>query len=89
MMVSRLKKLAVAFVCFCFVLLVTFSTSFAEDKKKVKFYNFDDILIDGKVKKPKVLMLDARQRVKFGKLLKLKRDFIPKLKGTERDPTFR
>ena len=56
---------------------------------KVKFYNFDDLLIDGKIRKPQVLWTDARQKVKFERLLKLKKDFIPKLKKTKKDPSLR
>ena len=73
-----------------FVFLTSLSTiSVAEPTKKVKFYNFDDLLIDGKIKKPQILWTDARQKVKFERLLKLKKDFIPKLKATKRDPSLR
>ncbi len=56
---------------------------------KTKFYNFDDLLINGEYRKPQVLYTDARQKVKFEKLLKLKKDFLPKLKSTKQDPTLR
>lgn len=56
---------------------------------KTKFYNFDDLLINGQYKKPQVLYTDARQKVKFERLLKLKRDFLPKLKSTKADPVLR
>jgi len=56
---------------------------------KIKFYNFDDLLIDGKVKKPQLLWIDSKQKIKFQKLLKLKKDFIPKLKGTAKDPALK
>jgi len=56
---------------------------------KTKFYNFDDLLINGEYKKPQVLYTDARQKVKFERLLKLKKDFLPKLKSTEKDPSLR
>ena len=56
---------------------------------KTKFYNFDDLLIEGKVKKPQVLYTDARQKVKFGRLLKLKKDFLPKVADTRKDPSLR
>lgn len=56
---------------------------------KTKFYNFDDLLINGEYKKPQVLYTDARQKVRFERLLKLKRDFLPKLKQTEKDPALR
>jgi len=56
---------------------------------KTKFYNFDDLLIDGEYKKPQVLYTDARQRVKFERLLKLKKDFLPSLKATAKDASLR
>jgi len=56
---------------------------------KTKFYNFDDLLINGEVKKPQVLYTSAREKVKFERLLRLKRDFLPKLTATKKDPTLR
>ncbi len=56
---------------------------------KTKFYNFDDLLINGEYRKPQVLYVDSSQRVKFERLLKLKKDFLPKLKNTEKDPSLR
>ena len=54
-----------------------------------KFYNFDDLLINGKYRRPQVFYTDSDQRVKFERLLKLKKDFLPKLKNTEKDPSLR
>ncbi len=63
------------------------------DKKttstKTKFYNFDDLLINGEYKKPQVLYSDSKQKVKFDRLLKLKKSLLPKLKNTQKDPTLR
>jgi len=56
---------------------------------KTKFYNFDDLLINGEYKKPQILYIDDRQKVKFERLLKLKKDFLPKLKSTQKDPSLR
>ena len=74
------------------LLLLAASVAAAQEKNnstKMKFYNFDDLLINGKIKKPQVLWTDARQKVKFERLLKLKKDFIPKLKNTKKDPSLR
>ena len=60
-----------------------------KSKVKVKFYNFDDLLIDGQYKKPQLLYTDAKQKVRFERLLKLKKDFLPKLKETRVDPVLR
>jgi hypothetical protein len=59
------------------------------DNVKTKFYNFDDLLIDGQYKKPEVLFTDARQKVQFERLLKLKKDFLPSLKATAKDASLR
>ena len=84
-----MRAIFVFFILFALFFLVTYGTVLAKEKSKVKFYNFDDLLVDGKVSKPKILYVDSRQRIKFERLLKLKKDFIPKLKETVRDPTLR
>ena len=73
-----------------FFILMLSSTAIPQEKNtKTKFYNFDDLLINGQYKKPQVLYTDARQKVKFERLLKLKKDFLPKLKATEKDHSLR
>ena len=61
----------------------------SQSQTKTKFYNFDDLLINGEYKKPQVLYTDARQKVRFERLLKLKKEFLPNLKSTEKDPSLR
>ena len=61
----------------------------AKKPSKTKFYNFDDLLINGEYKKPKSLYLDAKQKAKFERLLKLKKGFLPNLKNTAKDPSLR
>ena len=56
---------------------------------KTKFYDFDDLLIDGEYKKPQVMYIDTTDQVKFERLLKLKKDFLPKLRATSRDSSLR
>lgn len=87
----RISNLALMFL-FAVVFVAFFSAnSFAQQKStpKTKFYNFDDLLINGEYRKPQVLYTDARQKVRFDRLLKLKKDFLPKLKQTQRDPSLR
>ena len=77
-------------LCALSVILVLTSVAVGQNKsKKVKFYNFDDLLIEGEYKKPQVLYTDVRQKVRFEKLLKLKKSFLPKLKDTKKDPSLR
>ena len=66
------------------------SSEGAKPKVKAKFYDFSEQLIDGTVKKPQTLYTSVRQKVKFDRLLKLKRDFIKDaLFKTARDPVFK
>ena len=54
-------------------------------KSKAKFYDFSDQLIDGSIKKPSTIYMEARTRAKFAKLLGLKKSFIPRLLMTGRE----
>jgi len=60
-----------------------------KDNTKTKFYNFDDLLINGEYKKPQILYTDSRQKVRFERLLKLKKNFLPKLESTKSDPSLK
>ena len=87
-MTNFLKKIVLVLTSVVFYC----SLASAEPKSpslKTKFYNFDDLLINGEYKKPQILYTDARQKVLFERLLKLKKDFLPKLKSTQKDPSLR
>ena len=56
---------------------------------KTKFYDFDDLLINGEYKKPQIMYTDTRAKVKFERLFKIKKDFLPKLRNTKRDTSLR
>jgi len=62
-------------------------TAFAQEagKVKTKFYNFDDMLIDGEIKKPSGLLTDVRQSARFRRLLDLKKSFLPILEKTAKE----
>lgn len=85
-----MKKLSV-FLIVAFA-ATTFGTSaLAASKKgnKSKFYDFSDTLIDGEIKKPTALYTDARQQVKFERLLKLKKSFLKLLLRTSKERVFK
>ena len=44
-----------------------------------KFYDFNEQIINGEIRKPTTIYTDARKRVRFSRLLKLKKSFLPKL----------
>ena len=56
---------------------------------KSKFYDFSEQLIDGEIKKPTALYTDARKRVKFDRLLKLKKSFMKELYDTAKEKIFK
>ena len=56
---------------------------------RAKFYDFNDQLIDGEIKKPTTLYTDARDKVKFDRLLRLKKSFLPDLFDTAKESVFK
>jgi hypothetical protein len=82
-----IPKLAMAILV---AVVLAFPTPAASSEKhKTKFYNFDEILINGKVKRPQTLWVDTRQKAKFDRLLKLHKDMLPRLMDTRRDRVFK
>ena len=56
---------------------------------KSKFYDFNEQIIDGEIKKPTTLYTDARQKVQFDRLLSLKKSFLPDLFKTAKEKVFK
>ena len=75
--------------CFVTIFFVIVSSSAAGQTPKSKFYDFNDQLIDGQRKKPTTLYTDARQKVKFDRLMKLKKSFLPILFKTAKEKVFK
>ncbi|MZH01843.1 MAG: hypothetical protein F3745_00130 [Nitrospinae bacterium] len=85
-----MKKLSLLFLTSAFFLTTLLQTSVVAAKQpKAKFYDFSEQLIDGEIKKPTTLYTDARESVKFGRLLKLKKSFLPKLFNTSKERVFK
>ncbi len=76
-----MKKIAI------FLLLLPF---FAQaNEPKTKFYDFDDLLINGEYKKPQIMYNDARSKVRFERLFRIKKEFISNLRNSKRDTSLR
>ena len=73
---------------FFIILFASISTPSAKNPKS-KFYDFNEQLIDGEIKKPTTLYTDSRERVKFDRLLKLKKSFLPQLFDTAKERVFK
>ena len=67
---------------------VAFSAS-AQDGVKSKFYDFSDQVIDGEIKKPTALYTEAKQKVKFDRLLSLKKSFIKEIEESSKEKVFK
>ena len=72
-----------------YILTIMFLSGNVLAEPKTKFYDFDDLLINGEYKKPQVMYTDTQAKVRFERLLKLKKDFLPKLRDTKRDKSLR
>lgn len=66
----KLFLINVAVLAFVTIFMVT---NVIAGSPRAKFYDFNDQLIDGEIKKPSTLYTDSRDRVKFNRLLRLKR----------------
>jgi hypothetical protein len=71
--------------------LIFSATALAAPPKKLKsrFYDFGGQVIDGEIKKPTALYIQSRDRVKFDRLLRLKKSFLPRLFSTSKEKTFK
>ena len=59
--------------------------AWADKEEKARFYDFSDQLIDGDIKKPQNIYIDARTKAKFEKLLNLKKSFRPAMLETAKE----
>tara|TARA_B100002052_G_C15631474_1_gene484212 strand:+ start:390 stop:650 length:261 start_codon:yes stop_codon:yes gene_type:complete len=86
-MVSHILFFILMFILW--VVLISAATPANAKSPRSKFYDFNEQLIDGEVKKPTTLYTDARERVKFERLLKLKKSFLPQLYNTAKEKVFK
>ncbi len=76
-------------VSFLAVFILLANESEAQKSPKSKIYDFNEQVIDGEIKKPTALYTDSKRKVKFDRLLKLKKSFIPELMKTAEERTFK
>ena len=85
-----MKKLKFCVFCSALAVFLLGSTDVSSKTPlKSKFYDFNDQIIDGEVKKPTTLYTDAREKVRFDRLLRLKKSFLPRLFSTAKDKVFK
>ena len=81
-------KYLISVIIFIFIILNTTAISMAK-QPRAKFYDFNEQLIDGEIKKPITLYTDARDKVRFDRLLRLKKSFLPELFDTAKESVFK
>ena len=85
-----MKKIKLCVFCsFLSIFLLASTDVSSKAPTKSKFYDFNDQIIDGQIKKPTTLYTDARDKVKFDRLMKLKKSFLPKLFATAKEKVFK
>ena len=72
-----------------FLGVALFASPVQAQTPKSKFYDFNEQIIDGEIKKPTSLYTDARQKVQFDRLLRLKKSFMPELFKTAKERVFK
>ena len=85
----RLFILCVLFAAALRLLVVEAKAAPPENSAKSKFYNFEEQIIDGEIRKPTALYIDHRGKVKFERLLRLKKSFMNDLFDTAKERVFR
>ena len=81
-------KYLISVIIFIFIILNTTAISMAK-QPRAKFYDFNEQLIDGEIKKPITLYTDARDKVRFDRLLRLKKSFLLELFDTAKESVFK
>lgn len=81
-------KILTLLLVLCFSSIAAYANPPKHDAR-TKFYNFDEMLIDGEVKKPTGLYTDVRERARFARLLSLKKSFMGPLMDTAREKVFK
>ncbi|RAL24846.1 hypothetical protein DL240_01145 [Lujinxingia litoralis] len=57
------------------------------DELRSKFYNFEEMLVEGGFRSPDLVMTEAHHRVQFPHLRNLKTGFLPKIRESRADET--
>lgn len=64
------------------------STAFAEEER-TRFYDFENMLIDGEFRSPDLVMMEGTGRAQFDRLLNLRTSFLPKVQQSSEEPALR
>lgn len=68
-----------------FVSTSSFAQTKAKEEKRTTVLSFEDELIQGDVSSPDLFMILKNKNFNVGRLLKLRKDFIPEMRQTRQD----
>ena len=90
---EKLRNIGLNISAFLTVFIIFFVLAIAANVEaaapREKFYDFEDQLIDGQLKKPITLYTSSRDKVKFDRLLKLKKSFLKDLFKSAKEKVFK
>jgi hypothetical protein len=81
-MSKKLTGILTAFVIAFFLAASASAQDGGGNGKDSKFYNFEDMMVDGELQTPDMVKTQARGKAKFKRLLDLKKSFLPKVQET-------
>ena len=88
-MTKKIKLYVINFLTVTLIVLLVALSVMAKEPRKSKFYDFNEQIIDGELRRPMNLYTDARKQVKFERLLRLKKSFMNDLFQTGKERVFR
>jgi hypothetical protein len=68
------------------------STAMADDgdgEERARFYDFENMLIDGEFRSPDLMLMEGQGRAQFDRLLNLRTSFIPKIEESTEERSLR
>ena len=71
------------------VAITLFASTALAQQPKSKFYDFGEQVIDGEIKKPTALYVDSKKKVRFKRLLSLKKSFISEIEKSSKERIFK
>ena len=89
MKIKPIHYLFGVFIIVIYLLIFFAAEAQAKPPTKSKFYDFSEQLIDGHRRKPTVLYTNIREKVKFERLLSLKKSFMRQLFDTHKENIFK
>ena len=59
------------------------------DGERARFYDFENMLIDGEFRSPDLMLMEGQGRAQFDRLLNLRTSFLPKIEESTEERSLR